>query len=400
MVSRRARQRWPRRSAAALLDLPPVREQRREQRSRCAQLACRAAVDGMGGQDAAAAVPCTPGSKPQWQSQRRRSRRPHGARSVGRVGLGARWRARSRCRSPGPNSSNCSAGGSGKVPRVRARGRERRCIASAAHTWSPSHYRAHGGGNRRARHADLLGHPCSARCIGRSVHISRQGIFRDKPVTHVIYSNEHLDDIGGASLFPKGAATIAHRDTAALLAKRADPRRPLPTVTFDEHYALTVGGQTLELDYRGNNHEPGNIFIYAPRQKIVMLVDVVHPGHMPYKNLGITEDVQGTSKPIGNCCATTSTCSLRATSRGLERARTSRRRWPSSTTCAPPPDPCWPRHRSRTRFPDGPVPCRRPRAEQVGAAQRVREAAWRPMLRSPARALERRPGGYLCIPAR
>jgi hypothetical protein len=254
----------------------------------------------------------------------------------------------SRCRSPGPNSSNCSAGGSGKVPRVRARGRERRCIASAAHTWSPSHYRAHGGGNRRARHADLLGHPCSARCIGRSVHISRQGIFRDKPVTHVIYSNEHLDDIGGASLFPKGAATIAHRDTAALLAKRADPRRPLPTVTFDEHYALTVGGQTLELDYRGNNHEPGNIFIYAPRQKIVMLVDVVHPGHMPYKNLGITEDVQGTSKPIGNCCATTSTCSLRATSRGLERARTSRRRWPSSTTCAPPPDPCWPRHRSRT----------------------------------------------------
>ena len=115
----------------------------------------------------------------------------------------------------------------------------------------------------------------------------------DKPVTHIIYSHEHLDHIGAASLFPKDAAIIAHRETALLLKKRADPRRPLPAVTFDDHYTLTVGGQTLELDYHGNNHEPGNIFIYAPKQKVMMLVDVVYPGYMPYKNLGITEDVQG-----------------------------------------------------------------------------------------------------------
>src|SRR5262249_47652489 len=43
----------------------------------------------------------------------------------------------------------------------------------------------------------------------------------------------------------------------------------------------------------GLNHERGNLFIYAPRQKVLMLVDVVYPGFMPYKNLGIAEDVQG-----------------------------------------------------------------------------------------------------------
>jgi glyoxylase-like metal-dependent hydrolase (beta-lactamase superfamily II) len=41
------------------------------------------------------------------------------------------------------------------------------------------------------------------------------------------------------------------------------------------------------------NHESGNIFIYAPKQKVLMLVDVVYPRWMPYKNLGIAEDVPG-----------------------------------------------------------------------------------------------------------
>lgn len=118
----------------------------------------------------------------------------------------------------------------------------------------------------------------------------------DKPVTHVVYSHEHSDHIGAASLFPKNVTIVAHKETARLLAARNDPRRSLPTVTFDDRYTLSVGNQTLELEYRGNNHTPGNIFFYAPKQKVLMLVDVVYPGYMPYKNLGITEDVQGYMK--------------------------------------------------------------------------------------------------------
>jgi len=115
----------------------------------------------------------------------------------------------------------------------------------------------------------------------------------DKPITHVVYSHEHTDHIGAAYLFPKNAAYIAQKKTAEILARRNDPRRPVPTVTFDDSYTLTVGDQTLQLDYKGVNHQTGNIFIYAPRQKVLMLVDVVYPGWMPYKNLGIAEDVPG-----------------------------------------------------------------------------------------------------------
>jgi len=115
----------------------------------------------------------------------------------------------------------------------------------------------------------------------------------DMPITHIIYSHEHTDHIGGAVLFPRTATVIAQKETANLLAARNDPRRPVPTVVFDDHYTLTVGDQTLVLDYKGTNHEAGNIFIYAPRQKVVMLVDVVYPGYMPYPNLGIAVDIPG-----------------------------------------------------------------------------------------------------------
>ena len=114
-----------------------------------------------------------------------------------------------------------------------------------------------------------------------------------KPITHVIYSHEHTDHIGAAYLFPRGAVYIAQKQTAEILARRHDPRRPEPALTFDKNHTLTVGDQSLVLDYRGVNHEAGNIFIYAPKQKVLMLVDVVYPGWMPYKNLGITEDVPG-----------------------------------------------------------------------------------------------------------
>lgn len=113
------------------------------------------------------------------------------------------------------------------------------------------------------------------------------------PVTHVIYSHSHTDHIGSAYLFPATAKYIAHQETAAVLKLRKDKRRPSPTITFKENYTLKIGDQLLQLDYKGNNHEPGNIFIYAPKQKVLMLVDIVYPGWAPFKNLGIAQDVQG-----------------------------------------------------------------------------------------------------------
>ena len=114
-----------------------------------------------------------------------------------------------------------------------------------------------------------------------------------QPVAYLIYSHEHTDHIGAAYLFPNNVRIIAQRETAAILAERKDPRRPLPTIVFDDKYILNLGDQTLLLEYPGINHERGNVLIYAPKQKTLMLVDVVYPGYLPYKNLGIAEDLPG-----------------------------------------------------------------------------------------------------------
>lgn len=112
-------------------------------------------------------------------------------------------------------------------------------------------------------------------------------------VTHVIYSHAHGDHIGAADIFPKGVKIIAHQETADLLRRAKDPKRPVPTVTFTKSYTLRLGNQTLILDYKGVNHEPGNIFIWAPRQRVLMLVDIVFPGWIPFFQMALAKDIPG-----------------------------------------------------------------------------------------------------------
>ena len=113
------------------------------------------------------------------------------------------------------------------------------------------------------------------------------------PVTHFVYSHHHADHVGAASLLPDDAVRYAHRDTARLLERMDDPNRPAPTLVFDESHTLEVGGETLKLDYLGPNHSPGNLFIYAPRQRVLMLVDVIFPGWVPFASLGFSTDIPG-----------------------------------------------------------------------------------------------------------
>ena len=120
------------------------------------------------------------------------------------------------------------------------------------------------------------------------------GNVTHQPITHMVYSHVHADHIGGAILIVnENVQTIAHTATKSLLEAVNDPNRPLPKQTFHQDYQLIVGNQTLELSYKGENHVQGNIFIYAPKQKVLMLVDVVFPGWTPFSNLGEVKNVPG-----------------------------------------------------------------------------------------------------------
>jgi glyoxylase-like metal-dependent hydrolase (beta-lactamase superfamily II) len=115
----------------------------------------------------------------------------------------------------------------------------------------------------------------------------------NKPITHIIYTHAHADHIAGMGRIGAPPVIIAHAETKRLLERDHDPNRPLPTQTFSDKLGLHVGSQVLELSYHGNAHEPGNIFVYAPKQRVLMVVDVIFPGWMPYRAFALAQDIPG-----------------------------------------------------------------------------------------------------------
>jgi glyoxylase-like metal-dependent hydrolase (beta-lactamase superfamily II) len=112
-------------------------------------------------------------------------------------------------------------------------------------------------------------------------------------VTHLVYSHHHADHAGAASLFDGDVTRIGHEETKRLLLRDNDPGRPVPEVTFAERYTLEVGGERVELAWRGPNHSPDNIYIHFPDHDTLMFIDVVNAGWVPIYNVNLSEDIPG-----------------------------------------------------------------------------------------------------------
>ncbi len=116
----------------------------------------------------------------------------------------------------------------------------------------------------------------------------------DKPITHLVYTHHHYDHIGGAHhLVGDKPKIIAQEEAAARIKEADDSDRPLPTETWKDKHELKVGGQTIQFFYHGNVHCNGNSFIYLPDQKILMVIDVIFPGWVPFSSLGMCSDMRG-----------------------------------------------------------------------------------------------------------
>ncbi|KAK0738882.1 beta-lactamase-like protein [Schizothecium vesticola] len=117
------------------------------------------------------------------------------------------------------------------------------------------------------------------------------------PVRWFIYSHSHSDHAGGAYIFANQShpqvTTISHENTASQLATAKDPHRPVPQITFNDRYNLVAGNQTLELSFPGIGHDLGNIIIYAPKQRVLMMVDQIYAGWVPFWNLAASLYVPG-----------------------------------------------------------------------------------------------------------
>ena len=117
------------------------------------------------------------------------------------------------------------------------------------------------------------------------------------PLRYFVYSHSHGDHIGGAFLFANkmGVKTVAHDYTKEELGALNDPNRPPPDISFWDKYTIELGNQTLELSWKGLGpiHDPGNIFIWAPAQKVLTVIDTVFPGWVPFSTLALSASARG-----------------------------------------------------------------------------------------------------------
>jgi glyoxylase-like metal-dependent hydrolase (beta-lactamase superfamily II) len=110
-----------------------------------------------------------------------------------------------------------------------------------------------------------------------------------QPVRYVIYSHDHSDHIMGGSLFRDTARFIAHENAIPHIRARANPDIVLPDISFRDQYELVLGGTLIRLIYLGENHSSSNVAIFLPAERIVMFVDVVYPGSVPFRDLPGTD---------------------------------------------------------------------------------------------------------------
>ena len=129
----------------------------------------------------------------------------------------------------------------------------------------------------------------------------------DKPITKLIYSHSHFDHNGAAGVIKQAypnVKIIAHELTKEQLEQgsrnpnflQPRPMIPLPDVpvpdkVFKKNKKVSLDhGRKLELSYEGPAHEPGNIFIYQPDEKVLMMIDIVFPRLSPFELLALAED--------------------------------------------------------------------------------------------------------------
>jgi glyoxylase-like metal-dependent hydrolase (beta-lactamase superfamily II) len=103
----------------------------------------------------------------------------------------------------------------------------------------------------------------------------------DQPVRYVVYGHDHTDHIAGGQVFADSAQFVAQRLAAPRIAARNDPRTPVPTVLFDDHLTLELGGTTVELYHPGPAHSDNDLVLVYPARRLAFIADAVEPLALP-----------------------------------------------------------------------------------------------------------------------
>lgn len=106
----------------------------------------------------------------------------------------------------------------------------------------------------------------------------------DKPVRRLVLTHSDGDHVNGLAGYPSGLTILSHPNTRQDIARAnatAAAKLPLPDVTFTTQMTLHLGDSQVQLFYFGPAHTSGDVAVYLPSEKAVIVGDLVFVGRDP-----------------------------------------------------------------------------------------------------------------------
>lgn len=107
----------------------------------------------------------------------------------------------------------------------------------------------------------------------------------DQPVRYVVYSHHHNDHITGGSVFAETAHFVSHAAARANILQAADPKTPVPDLTFTDRMVIDLGGKRVELIYTGKNHSDNSLVVLLPQDRLLFAVDFIPVETVAYRTM-------------------------------------------------------------------------------------------------------------------
>ena len=112
-------------------------------------------------------------------------------------------------------------------------------------------------------------------------------------VKYLVYSHGHTDHVGGSSAFNgiENLQVVAPLIVAESIEELENPGILPPTVTFQDEYSFSLGGERVELKSSAYHSEDTDVYIYLPQQNFLMAIDTIVPGYVPFMDFAYTADL-------------------------------------------------------------------------------------------------------------
>jgi glyoxylase-like metal-dependent hydrolase (beta-lactamase superfamily II) len=114
-------------------------------------------------------------------------------------------------------------------------------------------------------------------------------------VKYLLYSHSHADHVGGSKAFEsvKGLRIVAPAAAADALARERHPGILMPNETFEDKHSISLGREDVEIRTAHFHSENVDAIIHVPKQKLIVAVDTITPGEVPFMNFGATSRFGG-----------------------------------------------------------------------------------------------------------